>query len=261
MTNSTMWTLRRTDGGRVFTDVTIKNTDFCEQTVSFTGLEPLEEYAIDCSLAQGLVGTKYTSDSSQSNPTLTGAFPDEKMAVIGDVTATGLNAGDAINVNLYSDSARSTDLVFAFYEKTFPATLSTVIIKNDESLQLGENDVEVPLSYNVNADYVKIFALESDGSLVPLMEEYKVLKPYDTLDILFIGSSLSEDSTRLFDQILKAQGEDIGANRKINTVTKFVGGGGFNYHGRNLKNEVEAGLEEAIKTGDTAAIDAYVAEQ
>lgn len=255
-----MFSLYYGDDELVYKRPEVKYTDFCKAEISYTGLDELTDYTLDYSGVEGISGADIGNKAAAVYEFISDPA-DSDVSVVGDVYCTGLTSGSTITANVYSNEARTVDILAAFYEKTYPAKLQTVVLTGDVELGEGQNPVTIDLNRNINANVVKLFLWEN-GTLVPLMEEYKTLTPVDdTLDILFIGSSLSEDSGRLFDQILKAAGHNVSDNRDINVTVKFVGGGSFVYHYNNLKREIDSNLEEAILNGDTDTLQAYVDTQ
>jgi len=257
--DESMFSLYYGDDELVYKRPEVKMPDFCKAEVSYTGLDELTDYKLDYSAAKGISGADII-DRENAVYEFTSAPSDSKVSVIGDVYCSGLTDGSEITTNVYSNEDRTVHIVAAFYEKTFPVNLKTVVLEKDVYLSEGKNPVTVTLNSDIDTDIVKLYIWEK-GTLIPLMNEYKTLTPLDTLDILFIGSSLSEDSGRYFDKILAAAGHNTTDNRDINVTVKFVGGGSFTYHYNNLKREIDSNLEEALRNNDTATLKDYVDTQ
>ncbi len=239
----------------------IKYPDFCKQEITFPNLEALSDYTFDYSGMKSASGADLGDSKATSLVEFTAPASDEDLSVYGDIICNGMTEGSTITVNMYSQEAQTVDLIAGFYERSFPDKLSGVVITQDVSLNAGENTVRITLDKDVDADIVKLFAWDDMSTIVPVMEDYKALTPLDTLNVLMIGSSLTEDTGRLFDGVLEASGHSVGADREIDITVRGVGGGSFNYHYNNLVREFEEGMDEAVRSNDADAIKTYVDEQ
>ena len=252
-----------TDNKRVYADPVVLYPDFCEQKLSYEGLSYLTDYSVDYSALKGEGGTDLGENKAASVVNITTGTSSDDIFVNSDINCDTLTNGGKISFDLYSKESTTTTLVAAFYQRGHLEKFEDVVMEKDIHLNAGPNKIEMDISKDIDADVIKIFAWDGMSALVPLMPDYKSMAPIEDneLNVLLIGSSISEDTGVYFDQILSAAGHSIDADRKINLTVRGVGGGHFYYHADNLRRELEAKLDDAVKNNNSDAIKAYVDEQ
>ncbi len=233
---------------RIYAIPTIKYPDFCKQTVSFSNLEYMTAYTLDYSAMKGVSGADLGDNKATSLVEFTTAVAPEDISVVGEIECSGLTANSTISVDFYSKSAQSPTVLAAFYKRSFPAQLAAVEVEPNFALAEGKNSKTITLSKNIDADYIKLYAWEGMDTMRPLMEDYKALAPIDdTLDVLMIGNSLSEDAGYYLNDIATAGGLDL------SLTVKGVGGSRLSHHRDNLARELSYHLDENYQDADKVA--------
>lgn len=205
-------------------------SDFCTQTISFTHLKDGHSYELDYSALVALSGAPAAENSIAAFST---APSSEELSVYDDVTCTGLDAGDTVNFKLISKAADTASLMVGFYNRSGVQSLEGVELLDNYALSAGENDVAVTLSKSMqNAEYIKVFAFDSTGNLMPLIEECEIVAPKRHIRVLLIGTSMAEDTGRHLYDVAKAAGQDIEVR------VMGVGGSNLDIHARNIKEEL-----------------------
>lgn len=229
----------------------IKHTDFCQQEISFSDLQNYTNYTLDYSGVTAVSGADLGDAKAASLIEFTTEPESTEISVVGSVSCNGLTEGSTITAKLYSKQARNADIIAAFYNRSFPESLSSAQIVESVSLSQGVNDITITLDKDIEAQYIRLYAWDGISTMVPLMKECEALAPVDSLDVLMIGNSLSEDAQRYLNNMASAGGLDL------NLTVKGVGGSTLTHHMSNLKSELEAGLDTKYNT-DTAAVGEYI---
>ncbi|MBR5156853.1 MAG: hypothetical protein IKW59_03695 [Clostridia bacterium] len=224
-----------------YSTASIKYKDFCTQEISLSNLDYLGEYALDYSAMTAVSGAELTDAAKPTSIIeFSTAASSDAMSVIGDVICTGLAEGSTISFDLYSKEATSGAVVAAFYNRTGrllgiePQTVNVAAGINDS--------VTVTLNKNQVADYIKLFIWDGFGTCVPVAKTYELHAPKDSLDVLLIGSSISEDAGRYMHQVAAADNFDL------NVTVKGIGGSNFTHHAANVRAELAGRtIEEAIE--------------
>lgn len=248
---------------RVYQAPDVTYPDFCQQKISFDNLDYLTDYAVDYSAITSEGGAALSaSDKASAVAEFTTPAHPEAAFISSDIECSSLSAGGTITFDVYSKQSETVDIIASLHKRNYPAKLETVEKLEDVSLSAGEKTpVSITLSKNVDADYIRIFAWDGT-TLTPLMSDYEALAPVDTLNVLMIGSSLSEDTGRYFDNMLQAAGYNSDTVKNIDITVKGVGGGHFTYHAANLKRELAEGLDKKYaQTEDNGAVHTYIQEQ
>ncbi len=224
-----------------YSTASIKYLDFCTQEISLSNLDYLSDYALDYSAMTAVSGAELTAAAKPTSIIeFSTAASVDAMSIIGDITCTGLTEGSTISFDLYSKEANSAGaVVAAFYNRTGrllgiqPQTVNVAVGINDS--------VTVTLNKDQVADYIKIFIWDGFSTCTPVAKTYDVHAPVDSLDVLLIGSSISEDAGRYMHQVAATDNFDL------NVTVKGIGGSSFTHHAANLRAELAGRtIEDAI---------------
>lgn len=227
----------------------IRYTDFCTMEVDYKNVDYLTNYKADFSGLKAASGAPIAAGGT-NYVTFSKDEVSEDMAVFGDITVNGLTEGSKVSFDLYSETAQTPTVVAAFYDRSYPAKLSAVEIAENLSLDAGVNkNKEITLSKTIDADYVRLYAWDGASTMVPLMDAYKTVTPKESLKVLMIGNSLSEDAGRFFEDVAEAGG------LTLDLTIKGVGGSELSHHSNNLKREIGYGLDKDFDNKYQAYID------
>ena len=217
-----------------YSSAIVRYTDFCTQKVSFSNLDYLTDYTLDYSAMKAVSGADLDDAKATSLVEFTTAASSDDVSIIGGVVANGLTAGSNVNFNIYGGSTADMKVYVAFYKHIFPGKRLIGVETADVSVAEGETTpVSIPLSADyLDADCIKVFAWKNDGSLVPLMTAYEITAPKESLKVLMIGNSLSEDANRYLNNVALAGGLEL------DLTVKGIGGATLQNHADNLKAEL-----------------------
>ena len=239
---------------RAFVLSEFEYVDFTTQKVKYSNLNYLTDYVLDYS---GVKAISSAEMADSAKPTSIKAFTTgvspEGMFIKGDIDCTTLNNGGKVSFDLYSKESGTATFVAAFYERSFPSALKTVQILENYQLSSGDNKIEIDITEDIDADYIRVFTWDRTSSLVPLMPSYKTIAPIeadDTVKVLMIGNSLSEDAQRHLNDVATAGGKNF------DVTVKHIGGASLAHHAANLKRELAAGLD--VDYDDVSKVDSYI---
>lgn len=233
-----------------YSSVDVKNIDFCTQEVSFSNLRYMTDYTLDYSGVNAVSGADLGEDIAAATLSFGTMADPNKISIIGDITCTGLNIDDTVSFELYSKESGNAKVIAAFYERSFPEKLAGAEMA-DVTVAAGANtEVELTLTKAQTADYIRIFVWNGLDELVPMSRVYELHAPTDTLDVLMIGNSLSEDAGRYFNDMAEADGLNL------DLTVKGVGGASLSHHAANLKAELAGRTaEEAQAEMDAGTVE------
>ncbi len=214
-----------------YSTANIKFADFCTQEITFSNLDYSGEYLLDYSAMEAVSGAEIPEAAKPSSLVeFTTAAAPQMMSIVGDISCTGQAAGDTISFDLYSKEEQKATVVTAFYNRVgnLLGVQSQV-----ENMTAGETKaVTATVAQTQYADYIKIFVWNDLEKCQPLSKKYDLHAPVDSLDVLLIGSSISEDAGRYLDEVAAADGFDL------NVTVKGIGGSNFTHHAANLRAEL-----------------------
>ena len=214
-----------------YSTVSVSHTDFCTQKLSFSSLYSANDYTLDYSGMTAVSGADLGEAKVSSVLPFSTKASENDLEIVSEIACGGLSAGDKLIFDAYSKNAGSQEFIAAFYSRGVSERLIG-LEKLTVSLSGGRQTVEVPLSKAYpEAGCAKIFAW--DSSLRPLMKDGRTTVPTETLDVLMIGNSLSEDAGRYLNNIAAADGLNL------NLTVKGVGGATLQNHADNLKAELD----------------------
>ncbi len=239
---------------RAFVLPEFEYVDFTTQKVKYSDLNYLTEYVLDYSGVKAISGAEMADSAKPTSikAFTTGVSP-EGMFIKGDIDCTTLNNGGKVSFDLYSKESGTATFVAAFYERSFPSELKTVQILENYPVSSGDNKIEIGITEDIDADYIRVFTWDKTSSLVPLMPSYKTIAPVeadDTVKVLMIGNSLSEDAQRHLNDVAAAGGKNF------DVTVKHIGGASLAHHAANLKRELAAGLDADYD--DVSKVDSYI---
>ena len=208
---------------------TITYTDFCTNEVSFSNLMAGQSYTVDYSAAKGVSGAAF-ADDGDNKVELAIANPDKAVSL--NLEATGAKAGDTVTFDFWAEEAGETTFIAAFYDKAVQKDLVGVEIAKS-NVTVGKNPITITLKndHSAKAQEVKIFTWNNFTDIKPLTGAVK-LPCSDTLKVLFIGNSLSEDANRHLNNVAALGGLEL------DLTVAGIGGSGLPTHAANLKAEL-----------------------
>ncbi|MBR5156852.1 MAG: hypothetical protein IKW59_03690 [Clostridia bacterium] len=214
-----------------YSTANIKFADFCTQEITFSNLDYSSDYILDYSAMKAASGAEILAANKPSSfvEFSTAAAP-QTMSIVGDISCTGQATGDTISFDLYSKETQNTTVVTAFYNRV--GNLLGIQSQVENMTADETKDVAVMLAQPQNADYIKIFVWNDLEKCQPLSKKYNLHAPVDSLDVLLIGSSLSEDAGRYLDKVAAADNFDL------NVRVTGIGGSNFTHHAANLRAEL-----------------------
>ncbi len=207
---------------------TITYKDFCTSEISFSNFVAGQSYTVDYSATKGVSGAGFIDDDNKIEFTI--ATPSEAVSL--NVEATGAKVGDTVTFDFWAEETGEATFLAAFYDNAVEKELVGVEIAK-RNVVAGKNTITITLEndYSAKAQEVEIFTWNNLTDLKPLTESVK-LPCSDTLKVLMIGNSLSEDANRHLNNVAALGGLEL------DLTVAGIGGSGLPIHAANLKAEL-----------------------
>lgn len=224
-------TLYRGDAKNAYSSVSVANSDFNKLTLSFSNLYHANDYTLDYSTLTAVSGADFGANKSNAKLAFSTTASSNALEVVSEVSCSGLKANDGLTFDVYSKTAGSYTFFAGLYGTGVNERLLGVE-KATKTLTAGRQTVTLPFtSAHSEAGKAKIFALNGN-SLAPLMKSVKLTVPTESLKVLMIGNSLSEDANRYLNAMATAGGVEL------DLTLKGIGGATLANHAANLKAEL-----------------------
>lgn len=158
-----------------YSDIKVNCKDFCTQEISFSALNYQTDYTLDYS---GVVAAS-TADLGASKPASVISFTTEDSpfdaVITGDVTVSGVEAGDTIGFNLSSKVDGTALVIAALYKDSIEDGLAGFAVNPSVALSEGDSvPVTVTLPKDYDANIIKLYVW-TGATFAPLMPEYILL--------------------------------------------------------------------------------------
>ncbi len=213
-----------------YSTANVRWTDFCTQEVSFSNLQYMTDYTLDYSRVKAASGAGLGADTAEATLSFSTEADPNAMSITGDISCTGLNINDKVSFNLYSKEASQATVIVGFYERSYADTL-TGVERMEVSAVNGITPVQLTLTKEHTADYIKFYVWNGLNTLVPLSRVYEI-PASGTIDVLMIGNSLTQDTGYYMHDMAVAGGLDL------NLTVKGLGGSTLTDHADNLRAEL-----------------------
>lgn len=161
-----------TNNKEAYSDIKINCKNFCTQEISFSALNYQTDYTLDYSGIAAASGADLGESTAASVIEFTTEDSPFDAVITGDVTVSGVEAGDTISFNLESNVNTNALVIAALYNEN---SLAGFAVQADATISAGDsNSVTVTLPKTYDANIIKLYVW-TGATFAPLMPEYIVL--------------------------------------------------------------------------------------